>query len=537
MPAISVTNFAGTFPIKNPKNLEVNQAQTASNVDLSRGDLRSMSGITAVSTLATTLPKTLWRCGSSWITLGTGVTAYVVDSFIQESLNRFYFSDGTFPKQSNSTLWGTATSYRLGVTPPAVAPTLTITGTGDGTTQATVSYVFTMVTAWGEESAPSPATAVIDVENGEGVNLSVLTTPTDTANNFQYKRIYRLASGTTGAEYCYLDQIAFANTTYSDYNAGSLKTVSTDVLETTDWAVPPTALLYLTQAHNGMLIGAYGKDMYVSEPFVPYAYPTDYVVSVDSDITGIGATKEFILILSSSFPYIVTGATPDSLVSTAVPISTKCMSQRGVVSTADGVYYPASDGLYFCNGSSVVCVTANTYTGAQWTALGPSNFIAEWYGDCYTAFVAGSNTGISVDPQTGEVTTFTIPSTITVVRDVYHYSTDDTLYVLGTDNSGVNSYIISFDTNATGLTFTWKSKKFVSPDKFNCAKVKGNYGAGSLTFKYYLNGSEKLSKSLTAEGIFRLPSDCGATDKEFQLSGTLTSVDSVQLATSASELV
>lgn len=114
---------------------------------------------------------------------------------------------------------------------------------------------------------------------------------------------------------------------------------------------------------------------------------------------------------------------------------------------------------------------------------------------------------------------------------------DDTLYVLVYDGSS-DSLIYSFETNATTLSYTWKSKKFVDPHKYTCAKIKGDFTGGTTaTFKYYRDGSLKQTKSsIGADTYFRLASDPGASDKEFELTGT-AEIDSLQIATSPSELI
>lgn len=536
MPSIIVANIKGTVPKIHAKLMEDNQAQTANNVNLREGNLSALKGTTQVTDLGAVTPKTLWKAGSGFITFANGEINKVIDAQIEESNDRFFWTDGAFPKQSDSALWS-GTEYRLGVTPPAVAPTISIQNAAGDTVQEYVSYVFTMVSAYGYESAPSPATAVTTINADQHVHLSVMTTPTDTAHNFQYKNIYRLSSGTAGAEYQFLAQIAFAVTTYEDDDGaeGELGDVGTDVIATTTWAMPPNDLVGLTQAHNGMTIGYAGKEMYVSEVLVPYAYPTDYVVTVDTPITGIGAGPSFILIVSGTHPYIVNGTTPESLVPEVQSLISQCAGQRSVVSCERGVFYAAQDGLCLCDGVDVKVITKPFITSDQWKALGtPSTIIGTWYDDHYVGFYEGTANGIMINPDTGTVTTFTLIGDVLIIRDVYHDADTNIINILSYDNVS-DSHISSFETNATTLSYTWKSKKFVNQNRFNCCMVRGDSG-GTLSFKYYLNGSLKQTKTVTAGTMFRLPDDPGSTEKEFELTGT-KNVDSVQVATTAKELI
>jgi hypothetical protein len=55
-------------------------------------------------------------------------------------------------------------TWRLGVPAPDEALALTLAGEGDGYPIKSVNWVYTYVTAWGEESKPSPATETVDIE-------------------------------------------------------------------------------------------------------------------------------------------------------------------------------------------------------------------------------------------------------------------------------------------------------------------------------------------------------------------------------------
>jgi hypothetical protein len=534
MASIIVNNIQGRVPKIHAKLLQDNQAQIATNVNLRRGNLQALKGTTEVTDLGAVQPKTLWKAGAAFEIFPNGQINTVIDAQIEESNDRFFWTDGTYPKQSDSNLW-TGTFYRLGVTPPAVAPTISIEGAAGDTVQDYVSYVFTMVTAYGYESAPSPATAVTTINADQHVHLSVMTTPTDAAHNFQYKNIYRLSSGSAGAEYQFLAQIAYAATTYNDDDGGGeLKDVSTDVIATTTWAMPPSNMVGLTQAGNGMTIGYAGKELFVSEVLIPYAYPEDYVITLDTPITGIGAGPSFILAVSGTHPYIITGTTPDSLIAEVQSLISQCAGQRSVVSCERGVFYAAQDGLCLCDGINVQVVTKPFITSDQWKVLGtPSSLIGTWYDDHYVGFYEGTANGIVINVDDGHVTTFTLTGDVEGIRDVYHDADTNLLNILHKDSSN-ESHISTFETNNTTLSYTWKSKKFVNQNKFNCCMIRGE--AGTVSFKYYLNGSLKITKTATMGTMFRLPGDPGSTEKEFQLIG-VKDVDSVQLATTPKELI
>jgi len=366
-------------------------------------------------------------------------------------------------------------------------------------------------------------------------------------------------------------------TTYADNDgAGSLNPVSSDSLDTTDWEQWPDTLAGLTQAHNGMLIGFVGKELLVSEPYIPYAYSLDNKIQVDSNITGIGASHEFILIVSGKHPYIVYGAAPESLTLKQIPIRSSCESHRSIVSCDRGIFYQAPDGLAHCDGANVTVVTKSWITPEQWTTLMQSaSMIGVWWNDKYYGFLEGTNDGVCIDIDKQELTTFTFASPIVNIRDVFHDGSDDTIHILSY-NGTADSHRYTFMTNATLKTNTWKSKQFVDPEKYSCVKIRADWtDKGKLEWTYWRNGTETQKFAIFVQDaqptadqtgdwwfdsndsykayrwsgtawilfttvkmgqMFRLPADPGASYKEFQVAGTI-SIDSIQLATSPEELI
>lgn len=95
---------------------------------------------------------------------------------------RFYYTGDGEPRVSNYELATAgvgpypAGSYVLGVSPPLVKPTVTPTG-GVSATNVTRSYVYTFVTEWGEESAPSPPETVVGKEDATAWNITLMAVP------------------------------------------------------------------------------------------------------------------------------------------------------------------------------------------------------------------------------------------------------------------------------------------------------------------------------------------------------------------------
>lgn len=546
-----------TFEARQPKVskylLGNNQAQTASNCNLETGALLSIKTVGTVQTqTGMTSPLTIYKLGANWIDFGNGVNVDLVRSRFIQTDDDIFYTDGTLPKKTTATD-GTAGAKRLGIVPPTVDNALTmglVTIDAVESTEVgnTVSYVYTYVSGDGEESVPSTATAAIDVPDNKYVALSEFISAV-TAGNVDgivtKIRIYRIAAGTSGAEYQYLTEqdhdTLIAAETFNDYVTDTgLIPVGDDVLATENWDAPPSTLAGLTEYANGMLAGFVGNTLYVSEPFIPYAFPAAYSIDFDDTIVAIAPYREALIVLTAEGAHYVTGMDPESLITQPIPDSRGCVAKKGVVVTPAGVAYPSTDGLELVTPTSVTLLTADVYTKVQWQALSIADFISFWYNGMYHGFFSGTATGIILTP-TGVVD-------INLGTHLVYGGTvnpDDTkLYLL--TKTGTTYYIKSFEGSATSLTYTFKTKKFTLPIPVNFACGKILKAPGTITFTYYVDEVLKSTQSITSEAMFRLPAEipavgedpaytCVGMNHEIQVAGA-TDIYAIIIATSPEEL-
>ena len=109
--------------------------------------------------------------------------------------------------------------FRLGIPAPVNAPTTSITsGTDDGTqTQFSTSYVYTFVSAFGEEGPPSPASTVLTKVDAQTVTISGMDTSTSKSNtNLSKKRIYRSNTGSNTTEFQFVKEVTLATASTTD---------------------------------------------------------------------------------------------------------------------------------------------------------------------------------------------------------------------------------------------------------------------------------------------------------------------------------
>jgi len=559
---IDVTVFGKRIPRISAKLLESNLAQVATNCDLQSGNLKPIKDLSLIQTVAQAGDiRTVHKLNTAWLAWDSDVD--VVKAQVQDSDYRSYFTGDGYPKQTNLTLAtsGAASTYptetrRLGVVPPDAALTVEPQGTGSGELGVTYSYIYTYVTAWGEESAPSPVTGVSTLEEDQHIRLKGFVKPTlvSNGNDITHFRLYRLLTGTSGTAAYQLVKARPVNLSGTpvwdipatlvtsdeiyvyDADDDSSPTALTsdlgEVCPTESWVVPPSDMAGLIQFQNGILAGFSGQEVCVSEPHIPYAWPEAYRHTVDYEIVALGVHGSTLVVATDAYPYIIQGSDPSTMTKKRIEVKQKCLSKRGLVSSPYGVFYPSPEGLYqVTSAGQAVNATEAIFTAKQWRALSPETLIGFFYDDSYYGFFQGTNTGIVIDMAD-------TPSLIDVTGGdpIYcgfiHPDQND-LYVV--DKSGTTYSIRKWEGGTGYKDFTWKSKVFEDRNLYSCGRVHGDFTNGNLTLKVYLNGSLVHTATISDEKMFRLPAGSRPNDWEFQLEGK-PQVDRLLIAASPVEL-
>lgn len=187
MVAINIKAFRGQVPRVSDRLLQPNMATRAMNCKLTSGRLDPLRGLDLEATSQLGFIRTLFRYrhfinGSPvdrWLTFTNDVDV-VKSPLANDPQGRiFYTADTHEPRMSvyDSIISGPilpAQWFALGVPNPTQAPSVSVSG---GTTpEESRAYAYTFVTALGEESGPSPASA-LTTGNANGTwNLSNLQT-------------------------------------------------------------------------------------------------------------------------------------------------------------------------------------------------------------------------------------------------------------------------------------------------------------------------------------------------------------------------
>jgi hypothetical protein len=179
MGASRIQGFSGISPRTSKRLLADNQAQIATNCRLTSGELQSLNGDLLVDSPAIAGDiKSIFRINNSIIAWHDDVDA-VYGPIAGDTTKRTYFTGAGEPRVTNAALALTvkpypAAFYVLGVFAPKTAPSVTATG-GVSATNVSRAFQYTFVTAWGEESAPSPASAVVTAKTDDTWTIGATT--------------------------------------------------------------------------------------------------------------------------------------------------------------------------------------------------------------------------------------------------------------------------------------------------------------------------------------------------------------------------
>lgn len=499
MPSIRIEGFAGIAPRVSARLLPSSGAVVAQNAKLLSGELRGLHELKLVEDFTGLLPTVVRRAfripndedapipiGSSdfWVPFSDAEVDFINTPVSNDSYDRYYWTgDSTVysgvPKyNTRARILNGDPSYRLGVPTPATGMTVTPPAGSDRTR----SYVYTFVTTYGEEGPPSPATLAIGTDGTWELSDINAAVPNSSERTVVTKRIYRTVPGNSSSEFYFVADIAVASTTYSDTSTDD--DVAANVLLTsTTWTEPPATLQGVTVHPGGFLIGFTGRDLWLSEPYRPHAWPAQYVISVEAEIVGAVVYGDSILLTTRSRPYIVHGANPISMAPTKIDSVDPCVSRRSMVSTLDGVYYASPQGIVLMNNAGVRPVSHSLFTREEWyTRYNPLAIRAVQYGMQYIAFDQ-ANSGFIYSPA----------EQLSPLCDLDRF---DGVEMIQTDRYSGDVYVIRHNQvllwdppDTIPYYYTWKSKEFDFPEAVNF---------GALRLKFNNPGTVQLEDEAVA---------------------------------------
>lgn len=495
-----------------------------------------------------------------------------------DDFDRFYWTaPSTRPRyNTRARILAGNPSYALGVPAPTVAPSCTVTG--GALADVTRVYVYTWVSAYGEESAPSPPLTKTGKPDGSwDLTLTAPGAPVTSDRNLEKVRIYRTVTSLTGtAVFFRVAEQVIADTTYSDTRTDA--EVSADpVLDSTNFTEPPLDLKGWVQMANGVIAGWRENEIWFSEPFRPHAWPAQYTLTVEYPVVACGVLGNSLMVMTRGSPAMISGTHPENMTATKFQIFEPCMSKNSVVGIAQGIAYVSPNGLVVISPGGLTNVTQEMIDRQKWLRDYNARYIrGARLSSMYMGFgsvesgafeptafentafemsdYTGARTGFYLDPQNQRIGFNALQDepVLMVFEDGW---TADVL-MIKQDNS--LSVVSSID-EAAQRPYVWRSKLFDMEQPLNLSAAKvmfvtppidqvqldevetigkvqtlgpGDYGL----FRVYADGVHVFTKEIRKSGqVFRLPSGFKAQYWQFEVEGRIT-VRSIEIASTVKEL-
>ena len=297
------------------------------------------------------------------------------------------------------------------------------------------AYLYTWVSAYGEEGPPSAATLFTGWSNGNWT----ITAPDaargrsfgDILRNLAVLRLYRTVTAVGGSSvYFWVADISLGSTdpdavqtiaaaplipaaftnglqssmptgvnppaaTYVDTNPDNLVALTVQ-MPSTVWFPPPGNLQGLVSLPNGMMAGWIGNSIWFCEPYQSHAWPPGYVLTVDFPIVGLGVSTGSLIVCTGARPYVINGVSPGNMSMFKCSKAEPCLSRGSILDGAYAVAYMSPNGLIEVTSSGQVSNTTQLWiTRERWENLTPSAYArAISLASCYVCFGSTSPLGV-----------------------------------------------------------------------------------------------------------------------------------------------
>lgn len=591
MVALKLMNFGAMLPAVDARLLPQNNAELSQNTWLYSGAIEGMPRMVPVRTLQNPDAKKAFRIpfqefgkdnipDSYWIELESNDSDIVASPSVGDSFERYYWAGLGFDPQYNTKARIAAgqSSYKLGIPAPVAAPSINISG---GSAPAeTRAYVYTWVSAYGEEGPPSPP--ILASGNASGIWTVTTTAPGSTVTagrQLSHVRIYRTITGTTGSTtYYFVAEIAIGSTVYVD-EVPTTTVAANNILRSTLWSEPPSDLKGMTPMPNGIIAGFRANEVWFCEPYRPHAWPSAYTLAVDGEIVGLGVTGQSLVVCTKISPYIITGVNPASMSISKIATNEPCLSRGSIVSTPAGVVFASPNGLILCAPGVTQNITRQIISKDLWldqtrflnlTSLYAATFNNQYY--CW-----GTPGGNTFDPNAFNAEAFTqVDYTGAYTGAVIDIGDARLGYTklsseLPTENCWTDNwtgevlvirdgvvYWLDLAPSRTKESFVWRSKVIETPSQKNIGAMRIFFDTydwlpdlnptpnASLVqelaedqwglVRIYADGVHRYTREIRRSGeIFRLPSGFKAGYWQVEIESRVK-IYSVELASTAKEL-
>ena len=536
--------FKGIIPKLADYLLPSGNGSIARNLRIGSGKfspLRAPTDVLPCSKPGTILTIFLYRESGAeyWFQWTTDVDC-VMGPINEDTHHRAYFTGDGVPQVASdlTALTGAGgeypyNAYTLGLPKPGGAILLDKVPVEDGgvypeATAQVTTYAYRFVSAWGEQGALSPTSAIVSIGSDEtdGHREPVRLTNFDVTVTGDYDiatiDIFR-ANFATIPQWQYVDTIPFGTTKYDDKIEDE---ALGEILPEEEYLQPPGSMQGLIAIHNAMLAGFNDKEVLLSYEELPHAWPGEYRFVVNDKIVGLGHVGNTVIVLTEGTPYIIQGQTPQYMVKTKMDINQACVSKRGIADVGNGVIYPSPDGLVFVGAGQTDLVTSSIIDkDTWWNKYAPDTILAAVYDGKYIAFYDNGTVqaGFIFDPRSGDLIDVDLYATA-----LFNDSLTDTLYMV------VEHEIVTWDTGVI-LTGLFRSSKFITKKLANMAHGRVFAEEYPLTFRLFGDDVLRHTRTVASKKPFTLPAGYKANSWYVEVEGGVE-VEMVEIAETVEEI-
>ena len=335
----------------------------------------------------------------------------------------------------------------------------------------TRAYTYTHVNDWDEESDASPP-QIVSVSYASTVGVNMITANDPSYKSINRMRIYRTLTTDQGqTNYQFVGELAVpvshgVNVNFQDSVPSS---ALQEVIPSIGWSVPPKNLQCVTAMPNGIMAAFTGNSLYFCDPYHPFAWPEDYIITLPYDIVGMVAHGNGLLVTTKGYPYMVYGVHPEGMSTQKLPILQAGLSARGIVDMGTAVAYVCRDGICVVQGGiGSMTYSSQLFTRKDWRDKYDSHGyslaqmkLAVYDGAIIAIFPAQNGFIIKLDEEAG----FYCESS--TQADAAYLLPQTDLYYLG-----IGNIIYAYGESTTPLILTWQSKDVILPRPSNFGVIQ-----------------------------------------------------------------
>lgn len=486
MTAFKLENFGGIRPRVSRRLLPPNSATAAENTKLLEGELRGYRKPTILKDLSSLgfpigrayrIPASVTGTVDAWLAFQSPNTDIIRSPVLGDIYNRYYWASDNGVPQYNTLArivagnTGGNHPWNLGVPQPAASLTVT---PPPGTTE-TRAYTYTFVTAYGEEGPPANPTTATGDPGTWALTGGSTTWSGGSQVNVATVNIYRTVPNQTNPAFFFVATVAIAtwissSGSYNDASANADIALN-NTLDFIDNFPPPANMTGFALMPGGFLLGFQGRNLLMTEPYLPHAWNPTYNLATEFEIVGIVIWSQTAIICTTSNLYLGSGSTPSAFTLQKLDGVTPCLSRRGIVSTVSGAYFPTVDGLAMFSVEGLRTITQPILTKEEWAKFSPTTLLAAQLGLQYIAYSDAAN-GFQINPTE----TSAEMATITAFNNVTAVETDR---YTGNPYLVINNVVFDWDPEgAERLYWHWVSKEVQFPKFLNMGayKIKADFG-------------------------------------------------------------